>query len=106
MSVEIRLFGHLCHHAGEGSRSGTAVYLPAVEAATVGQVLDHLGIDLSEVGNLFLNGRLLPRGIYPLTLGYQSVSERPLAGEEVLAIPVQPGDRVGIFPTNMSVVVV
>lgn len=106
MSIEVRLFGDLCRHAGEGARSGMAVYLPALGAGTVGQVLDHLGIELSEVGNLFLNGRLLPRGIYPLTLGYQSVAERPLTGDDYLAVPVQPGDRVGIFPTNMSAVVV
>ena len=106
MSIEIRLFGDLCRRAGEGSRSGMAVYLPAQEAQTVGQVLAQLGIDLSEVGNVFLNGRLLPRGLYPLTLGYQSVAERPLAGDEYLAVPVGAGDRVGIFPSNMSPVVV
>jgi hypothetical protein len=106
MSIEIRLFGDLCRRAGEGSRSGTIVYLPAQGIQSIGQVLAYLDINLGQVGNVFLNGRLLPRGMYPLTLGYQSVTERPLDEDEYLAVPVRAGDRVGIFPCNMSPVVV
>ena len=93
MSVEIRLFGPLCHRAGEGIRSGTAVYLSAVEAATVGQVLDHLGIDLSEVGNLFLNGRLLYGG-NPTTKNDVYEGDTPANGDIKVDFPkgVKTGD--------------
>jgi len=104
--IEVRLFGDLRRHAGEGIASGTAIYLPSTENETVGRVFAQVGIDLADVGNVFLNGRLLPRAVYPITLGYQLVAERPLARDEYLAVPVQSGDRVGIFPRNMSSVVV
>lgn len=106
MSIEIRLFGDLRHLAGKEATSGVVVYLPAVEGQTVGKVFAQLGIDLAQVGNVFLNGRLVPRAVYPITLGFQLVSERPLAGDDYLSVPVQAGDRVGIFPCNMSAVVV
>ena len=86
--------------------SGVVMYLPSLEGETMGQVFDQLGIDITCVGNVFLNGRLVPRSIYAITLGYQLVAERPLVGDEFLAVPVHAGDRVGIFPRNMSAVVV
>lgn len=76
------------------------------EQETVGQVLARMGIGLEDVGNIFLNGRLLPRSVYPITLGYQLAAPGPLAPEEYLGISVQPGDRLGIFPRNMASVVV
>lgn len=106
MSIEIRLFGELRHRAGQGATSGVVVYLSPDEGGTMGQVFDQLDIDITDVGNVFLNGRLLPRAIYPITLGYQLVADRPLVGDDYLAVPVSPGDRVGIFPRNMSTVVV
>lgn len=104
--IEVRLFGDLRRHAGQGATSGTALYLPVAAGGTVGQVFAQVGIDLAEVGNVFLNGRLLPRAVYPMLLGYQLAAEQPLAGDDYLAVPVRPGDRVGIFPRNMSSVVV
>jgi hypothetical protein len=104
--IEVRLFGDLRHRAGQGAASGTVVYLSAEAGGTVGQVFARVGIDLAEVGNVFLNGRLLPRAVYPMTLGYPLAAEQPLAGDDYLAVPVRSGDRVGIFPRNMSSVVV
>jgi len=76
------------------------------DGATVGQMLSWLDIDPEKVGNLFLNGRLLPRSTYPILLGYPLAAERVLARDEYLDAAVQEGDRVGIFPRNMSSVVV
>jgi hypothetical protein len=105
--IEIRLFGDLRCYAGElHAPSGVAVQLPASEGRTVGEVLARMGIDLAEVGNIFLNGRLLPRSAYPIILGYPLVAEVPLSSEAYLNTPVREGDRLGIFPRNMSVVVV
>ena len=105
--IEVRLFGNLRRYARDtGPASDTILYLPAGETATVGQVLARIGIEPAEVSHVFLNGRLLPRSVYPITLGYPRVADRPLTPEGHWSTPVQAGDRVGIFPSNMGVVVV
>ena len=105
--VEVRLFGDLWRYAGDPTvKAGTAVFLPGAEARTVGHVLRTLGIDFDEIGNVFINGRLLPRSVYPMTLGYALAADRPLIMEEYLQSPVEAGDRIGIFPRKMSAVVV
>jgi hypothetical protein len=105
--IEIRLFGNLRRYARDARpASDTILYLSAAETATVGQVLARIGIDPAEVSHVFLNGRLLPRSAYPITLGYPLVAGRPISAEGHWSAPVQAGDRVGIFPTNMGVVVV
>lgn len=86
--------------------SGEVIHLPAGEAATVGQVLARMGIGLEEVGNIFLNGCLVPRSVYPITLGYPLTSPVPLSQEGTLNTPVRPGDRMGIFDRKMCLVVV
>jgi hypothetical protein len=105
--VEVRLFGDLRRYV-KGSRpaTDTVLHLPMGEANTVGQVFARVGIDPAEVGNVFINGRLLPRSTYPITLGYRLVTEGPLTPERYLGTPIRTGDRVGIFPRNMSAVVV
>jgi hypothetical protein len=106
-TIELCLFGHLRRYVAEPpARSGVAIQLPIVGQETVGQILDDLGIEPTEVGNLFINGRLLPRSIYPITLGYPLAALAPLSPEGYLDSPIRPGDRLGIFPRNMSSVVV
>ncbi len=80
--------------------------LSVSEGATVGQVLSQMGVPPEEVGNIFVNGRLIPRGLYPILLGYQRTAEGPLSPEEYWATPVRAGDRIGVFPRKMSLVVV
>ena len=105
--IELRLFGDLVQHAGnDGLAAGTAIYVSAEGGETVGQVLEQMGIGLDEVGNVFLNGRLLPRSTYPITLGYQLTAPEPLTSEECLGTPVRTGDRLGVFPLKMASVVV
>ena len=105
--IEVRLFGNLrCYGGNPKASVETIVRLPADEGKTVGQVLARMGIDPAEVSHVFLNGRLLPRSAYPITLGYPLAAERPLTPEGHLGVPVRPGDRLGIFPRNMGVVVV
>ncbi len=105
--IEVRLFGNLRRYGGESlATPETVLHLPAPEDGTVGQVLSRLGIDLGEVGNVFLNGRLLPRSSYPILLGFPLAAERPLSPDNYLDMPLAAGDRLGIFPRNMSAVVV
>ena len=105
--VEVRLFGNLRRYVhGSKPTTDTVLHLPVDGARTVGQVFTRVGIDLTEVGNVFINGRLLPRSAYPITLGYLLAAEGPLTPERYLGTPVQAGDRVGIFPRNMGAVIV
>jgi hypothetical protein len=105
--IEVRLFGDLRRYAtGSASESGTVLYLSGDDSWTLGQVLATLEIEPAEVSNVFLNGRLLPRSLYPITLGYPLASESPLTQEGYVNTPIRAGDRLGIFPRNMGVVVV
>jgi hypothetical protein len=105
--IEVRLFGDLWRYAGDPNvKAGTAIYLPEGESQTIGHVLSILGIRPDEIGNIFINGRLLPRSVYPITLGYALAADRPLVLEEYLQSPVEVGDRIGIFSRKMSSVVV
>jgi hypothetical protein len=105
--IEVRLFGSLRRYATDSAWAPVAVMcLPVSGSKTLGQVLDQVGIDPTELGNIFLNGRMLPRSMYAVTLGYQMTSETPLSLEGCLRTLVQAGDRLGIFPKNMSSVVV
>lgn len=105
--IEVRLFGDLRQYATDSaSEPGTVLYLTEDGSWTLGQVLTTLGIEPADVSNVFLNGRLLPRSPYPITLGYPLAAERPLTQEGYLNTPVRDGDRLGIFPRNMGAVVV
>jgi len=104
--IEVRLFGDLWRHADGLTSSGAAVYLAPEQSGTVGQVLSQVGIDPEEVSNVFVNGRLLPRSAYPISLGYPLVSQVPLSAEGCWNSRVRSGDRLGIFGRNMGLVVV
>lgn len=104
--IEVWLFGELQQYSGNKQPSGTAVYLTAAAGETVGEILAHFGIDPKVVGNVFLNGRLMPRSVYPITLGYPLTSPVPLAADAFWNTRVRSGDRLGLFPHTMSVVVV
>lgn len=104
--IEIRLFGHLRQLVPNTGPSKEAVLQLDENLSTIGQVLTSVGIGFSDVGNLFLNGRLLPRSAYPITLGYPMTATKPLTAAAVLSTPLQDGDRLGIFPRAMSLVVV
>ena len=104
--IEVRLFGELRHHDARKQASGTVLYLPAGTGETVGQIIAHFGIEPEAIGNVFLNGRLMPRSIYPIALGYPLTSEVPLAPDLFWSTGVRSGDRLGLFPRTMSLVVV
>ena len=106
MLVEVRLFGQLSRTGKKRLAPGQAFHLPVQEGDTVKQVLTQMGVEPQEVGNIFVNGKLIPRGLYPVLLGYQRTADNPVPPEEYWATPVQGGDRIGIFPRKMSLVVV
>lgn len=104
--IEVRLFGDLWRYAEGLTYAGAAVYLPAEQDSTVGEVLGQVGINPDEVSNVFVNGRLLPRSTYPITLGYPLAAPVPLSPEGCWNTPVRSGDRLGIFSRRMGSVVV
>jgi hypothetical protein len=105
--IEVHLFGSLRRYAADPRPNrDTVVHLPADRQSTVGRVLAEIGIAPAEVSNVFLNGRLLPRSGYPILLGYPLAAEEALPADRYLDMPVQRGDRLGVFPRNMGAVVV
>ena len=104
--IEVRLFGELRHHDTRNQPSGTAIDVPVRTEKTLSEMLAHFGIEPEAVGNVFLNGRLVPRSVYPITLGYPLTSQVPLGADAFWSTVVRSGDRLGLFPRTMSAVVV
>ncbi|NIN66860.1 MAG: hypothetical protein GTO63_19640 [Anaerolineae bacterium] len=106
--IELHLYGDLRRHAQKETDGGeSVVQLPVGNGETVGGVLREVGIDPAEVGQIFLNGRLLDtRCSMAPWLGYQSAKERVPIGGSYLDAPVRSGDRLGVFPTKMAMLVV
>ncbi len=106
--TEIHLYGDLCCHAKEETTGGqSVVQLPVGNSETVGSVLREVGIDPTEVGQIFLNHKLLnTRCSMAFWMGHQSARKRIPTGGSYLDAPVRSGDRLGVFPTNMAMLVV
>ena len=102
------MYGDLHRYAQEKTAGGqSVVQLPIGNGETVGSVLREVGIDPTEVGQIFLNHKLLnTRCSMAFWLGHQSARERVPAGGSYLDAPVRSGDRLGVFPTNMAMLVV
>ena len=106
--IELHLYGDLRRYAQEKRASGqSVVQLPIGSGDTVGSVLREVGIDPTEVGQIFLNGKLLnTRCSMAFWMRHQSAKERVPIGGSYLDAPVRSGDRLGVFPTNMAMLVV
>lgn len=85
--IEIRLYGSLRRFARDSAVTAESIaWVPAEPGDTVAAVLRRLGIDPEgEVGNIFVNGR------YSFTARQRAVED---------------GDRLGVFPRNMSLLYV
>ena len=83
--VEVHLYGKLRRFSDNQDPTRHSItYIQAGEADTINDILGRIGIPRDEVGStIFLNGRY-------------SGLERP----------VKNGDRLGIFPDNMAMVIV
>jgi len=106
--IELHLYGDLRRHAQEKMASDqTAIQLSLQDGETVGGLLRMLGIDPTEVGQIFLNHKLLStRCSMAPWLGYQSAYERVPVHGSYLDAPVRRGDRLDVFPTKMAMLVV
>ena len=106
--IEVLLYGELRRCAKQRMTSDQPVIQLSVgEGETVGDLLHKLGIDPTLVGQVFLNHKLLSsRCSMAPWLGYQSAKERVPIGHSYLDAPVHSGDRLGVFPTRMAMLVV
>ena len=106
--IEVHLYGDLRSRVQRRTISDQSVIqLPARDAETVGGALHGLGIDPAQVGQVFLNRKLLnSRCSMAPWLGYQSALERVPIGRSYLETAVRSGDRLGVFPTKMAMLVV
>ena len=57
--IELHLYGDLRRYAQKTAGGQSVVQLPIGSGETVGSVLREVGIDPTEVGQIFLNGKLL-----------------------------------------------
>jgi hypothetical protein len=107
--IELHLYGDLRRYAQDKTTGGQlpVVQLSIGNGETVGSVLREVGIDPTEVGQIFLNGKLLStRCSMAPWLGHQSAKERAPIGGSYLDASVRSGDRLGVFPTKMAMLVV
>jgi hypothetical protein len=106
--IEIHLYGDLRRY-GEQPRTDrpTVIHLPVGGTPTVAQVLRQIGIAPQEVGQIFLNHKLLNTGFSMAPwLGYLNADERIPASGGYLEASVRSGDRLGLFPVIMTMLVI
>jgi len=108
MTVQIHLYGNLRHYGDQPRPDRPSVlHLSIAGRLTVAQALQQTGISPEQVGQVFLNGKLLnTRFTMAPWLGYPTEQERLPASGDYLETHVQSGDRLGLFPPNMAILVV
>ena len=104
--VVVHLYGSLRRYAPDPRPDRESVVrLDLQPGETVGTVLERLSIAPTEVYHVFLNGALLStRNSMAPWLGYQQAGtgSRP----QGLDTPVQSGDRLGLFASDMGLLVI
>ena len=101
--VEIHLYGKLRRHAEHCRPVEDCVVMYADGAGdTLEAVLTEAGIPVDEINHIFVNAKLLAsRNRMASFYGYpQSSSD---LSKWDLSIPVQGGDRIGLFGKDMSI---
>ena len=106
--IELHFYGDLSRYASGKTSSGASVSnLPLGDAQTVSDVLRQVGIEPAEVGHIFLNGKLLyTRSRMAPWLGYPRTEDRVPTDGSHLDTTLRSGDRLGLFPKRMSMLVV
>lgn len=106
--IQVHLYGDLRRYGNQPLASqDTVVEICVSDNATVGQVLEEIGIDPKEIAHIFLNSRLLKAGSSMAPwLGYQTAQEQIPPGGIALDAPIRSGDRLGLFPLRMAMLVV
>ena len=104
--ADIHLYGKLRRFA-QNNTDGLHPVLRVDPAPgqTVGSLIADLGIPLEEIHTIFLNHKLLAaRNGMAVWLGHQQV--RPDPFDWNLDLPLQRGDRLGLFGRDMAALVI
>jgi len=106
--VEIHLYGSLRRYAPDPRPDReSVVHLEPQPEETVGTLLERLGISSAEIYHVFLNGALLStRNSMAPWLNYQQVRGGAPNRDLGLDAPVQDSNRVGLFASDMGLLVV
>ncbi len=104
--IEIRLYGKLRRQSTIGEMQETGIlHLPPDAGETLRSLLGRIGVTAEDAHSIFLNAKLLAaRSNMARWLGYQGATDNPLDWN--LDIPLNSGDRVGIFGRDMAALVV
>ncbi len=104
--IEIHLYGKL-RRSQKGADIGRecVIKIDPEKSDTIESLLKRAGIDINDLYHVFYNSRLLSsKSSMAKVLGYQQEREDPSNWD--LNVAVKPGDRLGLFGSDMSALVV
>jgi len=104
--IEIRLYGKLRRQSAidELRETGT-LHLNPYSGETLDSLLGRIGVCADDAHSIFLNAKLVAaRSNMARWLRYQGVTSNPLDWN--LDLPLNSGDRVGVFGRDMAALVV
>jgi hypothetical protein len=106
--IAIHVYSDLRRYGTEEAPNRPSVlHLPSDKVTTLGELLTHTGITPEEISQIFLNYKLLRTSCTMAPwLGYQVARERLPHTGNYLETPVHDGDRIGLFPLKMALLVV
>lgn len=104
--VEIHLYGKLRRYAKNNpSSQDSVIRLEHQPDETIESLLERIGISVDEIHHIFYNSKLLAtHTTMALWLGYQQERTNPFDWD--LSVPVESGDRIGLFGKDMALLVV
>ena len=101
--MEIHLYGKLRRYAKQARPSSDCtIVLEPGPGETITSLLAHMGIPVDEINHVFFNSKLLVSRTQTASfLGY--LQARSSLFDWNLNVPVNSGDRIGLFGTDMAV---
>ena len=104
--IEIRLYGKLRQQSSINEIRETGIlHLTPESGETLNSLLGRIRINTEDTHSIFLNAKLLAaRSNMARWLRYQGTTNNPLDWN--LDVPLNSGDRVGIFGRDMAALVV
>jgi len=105
--IEIRIYGKLRRQSAINEiRETGRLRLAPDSDETMHSLLDRIGVTAEDAHSIFLNAKLLAaRSNMARWLRYQGASDNPLDWNN-LDVPLNSGDRVGVFGRDMAALVV
>lgn len=102
--VDIHLYGKL-RRFGPPTEQDHVLHVAPGENETLASLLERIEIPTAEIYSIFLNSKLLAaRSGMARWIGYQQVRRDPFDWN--LDLPIQPGDRIGLFGRDMAALVI